>query len=501
MINYETILSSFDDKMTLMQWLKKVEEALKDGGLSSVTLSQPADNKVIFHFVFADGSEVDSPVIDLPAGPQGIQGPQGLQGIQGPAGPQGPQGPKGEDGEDGSSVRILPSAEACTQLGDGYVDSLGYLQVLTNLDPRTFTESGLIRGPQGPQGPQGIQGPQGEQGPQGVQGPQGLQGPQGETGPAGADGAQGPQGVQGPQGPAGADGEGLNMIDASTIVNNTLTQAQYDLITNGRPTLIIGSFLTYQAMLISPIKFTGSSIQRVFALTSASDLICVILNPNDKTLTLAGANNKFMSLRSIWGVNGKEIPAYPSDLTKAYKLVQAITTGNIEWQEDTGGSGGGGGSTSQLKIIEFSLHANSQQYPNEHARIRAITNGTIETPFTYLSLLHLLGYDEDYDSTGVNRFENNCLIVLNGGQGYTSANDTAPILKMYADDLYDDPSDPSESFTIGYSIFVQFLKPNLSNGTFTQRVTEKSVDIYYDGTVSSNDYDASGVYFDKVYNL
>ena len=339
MINYETILSSFDDKMTLMQWLKKVEEALKDGGLSSVTLSQPASNKIILHFVFADGSEVDSPIIELPAGPQGIQGPQGLQGIQGPAGPQGPQGPKGEDGEDGSSVRILPNAEACTQLGDGYVDSLGYLQVLTNLDPRTFTESGLIRGPQGPQGPQGIQGPQGEQGPQGVQGPQGLQGPQGETGatgPQGEQGVQGPQGPQGVQGPAGPAGQGLNVINASDIVNNTLTQAQYDLITNGNPILIKGAISSLTTMFI-----TGLNVGATYA---TGNFIAVNQYGQSETGTFyITISNLSISIARVLTydrqgklyLKDKEFPAYPTDLTKDYVLTQEKTTGNLVWKELT----------------------------------------------------------------------------------------------------------------------------------------------------------------------
>ena len=167
MINYQTILSSFDNKLTLMQWLNKVEDALKKGSLSSVTISQPTTTTAILTFVFADGTSLDSPTLTLPRGPQG------------------PQGEAGKDGEDGTSVRILADAESCTQLGDGYIDANGYLQVLTNLNPRTFTSAGLIRGPQGPQGPQG------EQGPQGQQGPQGEQGEQGEAGTNGTDGSDG----------------------------------------------------------------------------------------------------------------------------------------------------------------------------------------------------------------------------------------------------------------------------------------------------------------------
>lgn len=204
MINYETLLSSYDNKLTLMKWLNKVQDALQNASLESVSISQPTASTAVLTFVFADGSTLTSPALSLPQGPQGpqgIQGPQGPQGVKGPKGDTGAQGPKGDDG---TSVRILADAASCTQLGDGYIDANGDLQVLTNIDPKTFTNAGHIQGPQGPkgdkgdtgtQGPQGIQGETGAQGPQGIQGIQGEQGPKGDTGATGATGAQGPQGV------------------------------------------------------------------------------------------------------------------------------------------------------------------------------------------------------------------------------------------------------------------------------------------------------------------
>lgn len=385
MINYETILSSFDDKMTLMQWLKKVEEALKDGGLSSVTLSQPASNKAIFHFVFADGSEVDSPVIDLPAGPQGIQGPQGLQGIQGPAGPQGPQGPKGDDGEDGSSVRILPNAEACTQLGDGYIDSLGYLQVLTNLDPRTFTESGLIRGPQGPQGPQGIQGPQGEQGPQGVQGPQGLQGPQGEKGETGATGAQGEQGVQGPQGPQGVQGpagqNGVGVIAGGTTGQVLAKKSNTDYDTEWQ---------------------TPSASGMTNPMTTAGDII------------VGGASG--VPTRLAKGTDGQVI-----------KMV----SGAPAWANESAG-GGGGGST--LYVHNVRIQGSSAQ---TYAHLKILSNSNINAN-SIANLMHLFGADEvnghDYD--------NNVATLLGGCYFHDNSADAVYVIIglswYYTDESEDD---------------------------------------------------------------
>lgn len=98
------------------------------------------------------------------------RGPEGATGPQGPVGPQGPKGDKGDTGADGSSIAIKPDAASCVALGDGYIDADGHFQVLTDLDPRTFTDAGQIQGPQGPQGETGPQGPQGATGATGATG-------------------------------------------------------------------------------------------------------------------------------------------------------------------------------------------------------------------------------------------------------------------------------------------------------------------------------------------
>ncbi|WP_143593584.1 collagen-like protein [Synechococcus sp. 1G10] len=87
----------------------------------------------------------------------------------------------------------------------------------------SWTSTGNIRGPQGPQGPAGPAGASGPAGATGAAGPQGsvgavgAQGPAGSTGPAGA---TGPAGPTGPTGPQGAAGTGIN------LKGNVATQAQ-----------------------------------------------------------------------------------------------------------------------------------------------------------------------------------------------------------------------------------------------------------------------------------
>ena len=117
MINWKSILSSFNDKPTLLEWLKLLEKALKESVLTSV-LTDTKDGKTSFIFKFEDGTEIKTDYIQTqgdtgPQGPRGATGPQGPQGPkgdtgatgpkgdtgpQGPRGATGPQGPKGEDG-------------------------------------------------------------------------------------------------------------------------------------------------------------------------------------------------------------------------------------------------------------------------------------------------------------------------------------------------------------------------------------------------------------------
>lgn len=160
MINLDTLLSSFNDKETLMTWLIKVEKALENSTLTSVEAVSSGDDAVVFKFNFVDGTNVTSDPIPLTAGPQGPQGPIG------------PQGPKGDTGAKGATGATGP------------------------------------KGDTGPQGPTGEKGPTGSQGPQGVKGDTGPQGPQGPTGP------------QGPKGDATINvTSALNTFERSTYIN------------------------------------------------------------------------------------------------------------------------------------------------------------------------------------------------------------------------------------------------------------------------------------------
>lgn len=137
MINYETILSLFDDKLTLLQYLTKIEEALKNEKLTNITVTQTDASHVYFTFVFEDGSTIDTPTFTLPAGPQGIQGPAGTDG---------------QDGADGVSVtnaEIDASGHLILTLSNGNTIDAGAtgLQTVTasDVDSETATQYEVLK--------------------------------------------------------------------------------------------------------------------------------------------------------------------------------------------------------------------------------------------------------------------------------------------------------------------------------------------------------------------
>lgn len=68
MLNYETILSSYDDKMTLMQWLKKVEQALQGASATAFRINKKGNATIAFVLDFADGTSLESGYITLQKG-------------------------------------------------------------------------------------------------------------------------------------------------------------------------------------------------------------------------------------------------------------------------------------------------------------------------------------------------------------------------------------------------------------------------------------------------
>lgn len=80
MINYDSILSAFDGKPTLLQWLKLIKKALDESVLKDITVSQDGASAV-FTFNFEDGTSISTPAVTLPKGNTGAKGDKGEQGV------------------------------------------------------------------------------------------------------------------------------------------------------------------------------------------------------------------------------------------------------------------------------------------------------------------------------------------------------------------------------------------------------------------------------------
>lgn len=75
MINWQSILSSFDDKPTLLEWLKKVQKALNESALTTVTVTQEKAgrvNSITLSFNFQDGTKIVAPAFTVNDGADGI---------------------------------------------------------------------------------------------------------------------------------------------------------------------------------------------------------------------------------------------------------------------------------------------------------------------------------------------------------------------------------------------------------------------------------------------
>ena len=59
-INKETIISVFNEKLTLMQWLKTINKALEDAVLTGVEITKKGNATLSFKFTFEDGTYLET---------------------------------------------------------------------------------------------------------------------------------------------------------------------------------------------------------------------------------------------------------------------------------------------------------------------------------------------------------------------------------------------------------------------------------------------------------
>ena len=122
--------------------------------------------------------------------------------------------------------------------------------------------------------------------------------------------------------------EAFNFINASDIVSNTLTQAQYDLITNGKPTFISGGLFSIPNVWL----FFQAETSSFFNFIYFGDEVGIIqLNKNSKILSKESATYQAYNIRSVKNFNGKAIPPYPAN-TGTFTL--KCVNGTLTWVAD-----------------------------------------------------------------------------------------------------------------------------------------------------------------------
>lgn len=135
----------------------------------------------------------------------------------------------------------------------------------------------------------------------------------------------------------------FNVINASDIVNNTLTQEQYNLITNGKPTLIKGEFGNYKDLLFVSGVVYDNSFRGIGICTAKAGgfgqnlLLKILINETTKAVSFGSKYTTFnydggLGVVGLDTVNGKAIPAYPSSTgTFNLKQIDGTLTWTKEW--------------------------------------------------------------------------------------------------------------------------------------------------------------------------
>lgn len=130
----------------------------------------------------------------------------------------------------------------------------------------------------------------------------------------------------------------FNVINASDIVSNTLTQDQYDLITNGKPTLIKGTLGTLGSdiWLFSPkessdywlfmgVYQTSSLYNNTFGMFD--------LNKTTRVFNTTSPSAPYIRIQNVNVVNGKTIPAYPTSNANKQIITIAANGGSLAWED------------------------------------------------------------------------------------------------------------------------------------------------------------------------
>ena len=128
-----------------------------------------------------------------------------------------------------------------------------------------------------------------------------------------------------------------NVINASDITNNTLTQAQYDLITNGKTTIINGNISGwYNIHIESFYKLSNNTVKMIASAATEGGggiLLSGFINVNKQI----SFNNGTIEIRNIGSLNGKTIPAYPNSPATPKTIIYG-TDNVMSWENVPAGT-------------------------------------------------------------------------------------------------------------------------------------------------------------------
>ena len=130
----------------------------------------------------------------------------------------------------------------------------------------------------------------------------------------------------------------FNVINASDITNNTLTQEQYDLITNGKPTLISGILLNIKDMFLEAGRIAGGVVRGRYGGMNNIEGVY------EEGTYLVGSNNVISihpntqnyDIYNIRKINNKTLPSYPTTNTAPQVLTIGVNGGNLSWEDVSG---------------------------------------------------------------------------------------------------------------------------------------------------------------------
>ena len=128
----------------------------------------------------------------------------------------------------------------------------------------------------------------------------------------------------------------FNVINASDIVNNTLTQEQYDLITNGKPTLIKGTFNGMVNATLNCYQANGTFFICQFYSFYSTDGYKIsftgcLLEISNRTF-VGGFNKIIATDNGKFYIYEKQIPTYPTTNTAQQVLTIGANGGNLSWE-------------------------------------------------------------------------------------------------------------------------------------------------------------------------